>query len=108
MDMVQLHSWEDYLSLPVTKWNIKQPAVNDASRADALDSGGLDLVVTPGLGFTKDGLRLGRGKGYYDAFLAKCAAVKIPKTIGLAFSVQLCENIPVGPKDIQIDKVLYQ
>ena len=27
--------------------------MNDASRADALDSGGLDLVVTPGLGFTK-------------------------------------------------------
>ena len=26
MDMVKLHSWEDFMSLPETSWKIKQPA----------------------------------------------------------------------------------
>ncbi|XP_067023218.1 5-formyltetrahydrofolate cyclo-ligase-like isoform X8 [Acropora muricata] len=59
MDMVKLDSMEDFFSLPLTSWNIRQPAEDD-EREEALLSGGLDLIVVPGLGFTKHGLRLGR------------------------------------------------
>lgn len=38
MEMLKLHSMEDYQSLPVTKWNIKQPAA-DEQREEALSSG---------------------------------------------------------------------
>ena len=57
--MVRLTSWEDYLSLPTTSWNIKQPPESDANRENALSSGGdgLDLVIVPGLAFTADGKR---------------------------------------------------
>ncbi|KAK2561972.1 5-formyltetrahydrofolate cyclo-ligase, partial [Acropora cervicornis] len=61
MDMVKLDSMEDFFSLPLTSWNIRQPSEDD-EREEALLSGGLDLIVVPGLGFTKHGLRLGRGK----------------------------------------------
>lgn len=36
--MVELHSMDDWATLPVTKWNIKQPAFED-NRANALDTG---------------------------------------------------------------------
>lgn len=39
MMMVKLHSLEDYESLPLTKWNIKQPA--DNNREDAIATGKL-------------------------------------------------------------------
>lgn len=38
MEMLKLYSMEDYQSLPVTKWNIKQPATDD-KREEALSSG---------------------------------------------------------------------
>ena len=38
MDMVRLHSMDDFLSLPETAWKIKQPA-DDAEREDALETG---------------------------------------------------------------------
>ena len=44
MDMVKLHSWEDFASLPETSWRIKQPAVDDSSRESATDAGILYIV----------------------------------------------------------------
>lgn len=38
-DMLRLNSWQDYESLPVTSWNIKQPADDDSSRKSALECG---------------------------------------------------------------------
>lgn len=108
MDMVRIASWEDYENLPTTKWNIKQPSVNDP-REDALDTGGLDLVIMPGLAFTKSGRRLGRGKGYYDAFLRRCQDIQKtkPSTIAVAFNEQILPDIPITPKDVIIDEVLH-
>ncbi|XP_011403856.2 PREDICTED: 5-formyltetrahydrofolate cyclo-ligase-like [Amphimedon queenslandica] len=105
MNMLQVHSLEDIKSLPVYKWGIKQPAFDD-KREDALETGGLDLVIVPGLGFTEDGKRLGQGKGYYDGFLARCSE-KVPTTIALAYNVQRCTEIPTGPSDIIIQHVIF-
>lgn len=73
-------------------------------------TGGLDLILMPGLGFDKNGNRLGRGKGFYDLYLQRC--MKHPKgkpyTIALAFKEQLCEQVPVDSSDILIDEVLYE
>ena len=63
MDMVRLVDLEDYERLPRTKWNIKQPA-EDEVREEALESEtGLDLVLVPGLAFSRRGERCGRGRG---------------------------------------------
>ena len=108
MKMVELSSVFDYEALPVTSWNIKQPS-DDDNRADALETGGLDLIVAPGLGFTKEGARLGRGKGYYDSYITKCKKLQLqgPVTIALAFSVQMCDSVPISEHDMIIDHVLY-
>lgn len=38
MEMVRLHSLEDWENLPLTKWKIKQPLVSE-KRENALDTG---------------------------------------------------------------------
>ncbi|XP_060923850.1 5,10-methenyltetrahydrofolate synthetase (5-formyltetrahydrofolate cyclo-ligase) [Limanda limanda] len=110
MDMLQLTSLQDMETLPLTSWNIRQPAEDDNSREEALAAGGLDLILMPGLGFDLMGKRLGRGKGYYDTYLERCIKYSQgkPYTIALAFKEQLCQEIPVDDNDVLIDEVLYE
>jgi len=108
MKMVHLRDINDYNSLPLTAWNIKQPN-EDECRETAIESGGLDLIILPGLGFTTDGLRIGRGKGYYDNYLTE-HLTKIgrkPFTVGLAFSAQICSEIPCTDHDVKLDMILH-
>ncbi|XP_078386597.1 5-formyltetrahydrofolate cyclo-ligase [Cetorhinus maximus] len=109
MDMVKLASAEEIHHLPLTSWNIRQPA-EDGLPEEALTSGGLDLILMPGLGFDKHGNRLGRGKGYYDTYLERCLQHSRgrPYTIALAFKEQICDQVPVTETDKQIDEVLYE
>ncbi|KAM9317833.1 5-formyltetrahydrofolate cyclo-ligase isoform 1-T1 [Pholidichthys leucotaenia] len=110
MDMLRLHSLQDMETLPLTSWNIQQPADDDTSREEALSAGGLDLILMPGLGFDRSGNRLGRGKGFYDNYLERCKRHPKgkPYTIALAFREQLCQDIPVNDNDVLIDEVLYE
>ncbi|XP_068894224.1 5-formyltetrahydrofolate cyclo-ligase isoform X1 [Tenebrio molitor] len=108
MEMVKLSSIEDWETLPVTSWGIKQPKLKD-DREDALKTGGLDFIVVPGVAFTSEGLRLGHGGGYYDKFLAnikKCQE-KPPACVALAFKEQVLEDLPTSETDVKIDLVLY-
>jgi len=62
----------------------------------------LDLVLVPGLAFTLGGDRLGRGKGYYDRFLA---TVTCP-TIGVCFAEQVVDWLPREAHDIRVGRVI--
>jgi 5-formyltetrahydrofolate cyclo-ligase len=55
----------------------------------------IDLVVVPGVGFDRQGHRLGFGGGYYDRFLSTTGALRL----GLAFSLQIVDRIPQGLGD---------
>ena len=61
----------------------------------------IDLVVTPALGFDRNGNRLGRGGSYYDRFFAN-AELKAPRC-GFAFAEQLIDLIPVIEHDKPVD-----
>ncbi len=68
---------------------------------------GLLLVLCPGLGFDRGLHRIGRGKGYYDRFLARLRAAGRPfKAVGLAFAEQLEPEVPVGPQDQLLDGLI--
>ena len=62
----------------------------------------LDLALVPGIGFTLDGGRLGRGKGYYDRLLAEFPALKC----GVAFDCQIAGEFPLEPHDVQLNCIL--
>jgi 5-formyltetrahydrofolate cyclo-ligase len=66
----------------------------------------IDLFVVPGLGFSKDGKRLGRGGGYYDATLR--AAIARSRRVGLAFSDQIVDTLPTTPEDVDMDLVVTE
>ena len=79
------------------------------------------LIIVPGLAFSRGGKRLGRGKGFYDRFLAKlknlspasdsaanqqksanCAAA------GFCFSAQLSDCIPTDRFDAEVDIIFTE
>lgn len=66
----------------------------------------IDLFVVPGLGFTKNGKRLGRGGGYYDSTLR--AASQRARRIGLAFSEQVVPELPTNGDDVDMDLVVTE
>lgn len=66
----------------------------------------IDVAVIPGVVFDRCGHRLGYGMGFYDRFLALAAPQAI--RIGLAFSCQLVDRIPVQPHDVPMDMVLTE
>lgn len=68
---------------------------------------GKDLVnawLIPGVAFTRDGRRLGRGAGFYDRLLAGADGVKI----GVANDCQIVETMPVSPHDIRMDMLVTE
>ncbi|KAA0203798.1 hypothetical protein HAZT_HAZT000561 [Hyalella azteca] len=105
MEMVRLHSRADYDQLPETSWKIKQPPLHE-EREQALTTGGLDLVLVPGLAFTSAGHRLGRGRGYYDTFLSKLPSPGRTKLLALAFSEQLVDDVPTDASDVRVHAVI--
>jgi len=64
----------------------------------------IDLVIVPGLGFDEYGNRLGRGRGFYDRFLAHPEFVGT--TCAMAFEEQLTAAVPVGPLDCGVDMLV--
>lgn len=74
--------------------------------AEECAPGELDLIVVPGVAFTPQGVRMGRGRGYYDRYLAQpgLRAVKV----GVCFAHQLVEALPVEPHDVPMDCVVTE
>lgn len=64
----------------------------------------IDLMIVPGVAFDRQKNRLGRGKGYYDRLLTSVTAPKL----GICFSFQLFDRIPVEPFDQKMDLILTE
>lgn len=64
----------------------------------------IDLVVVPGVAFDAAGHRLGRGRGYYDRFLARLP--QRPYLLGICFPFQFVPAVPAEPHDVLMDEVL--
>lgn len=74
--------------------------------ADLIAVDQIDLFVVPGLGFTREGKRLGRGGGYYDATLR--AASQRSRRVGLAFNDQVVPVLPTTGDDVDMDLVVTE
>ena len=101
MSFCSLGDPDDLVQGPVA--GIRQPK----DCRSAIDATDLDVVLLPLLGFTASGHRLGQGGGYYDRALRECrqGARRSPKLVGLAFTAQRCEHIPVQEHDVILDAI---
>jgi 5-formyltetrahydrofolate cyclo-ligase len=66
----------------------------------------LDLIMVPGVAFTREGARMGHGKGYYDKLLEH-ARPDAP-LVALAFECQLFPEIPTQAHDVLMDKIITE
>lgn len=85
MDMVSLHSFEDYESFRPDPWGIPIPNEETLERryfvlgeketshgnARGAREEDLELIIMPGVAFDRKLSRLGHGKGFYDSFLQR-------------------------------------
>jgi len=66
----------------------------------------LDVVAAPGLGFDRQGRRVGYGGGFYDRLLGRVRPDAL--RIGIGFHSQLIDEVPTGPKDHALDMVITE
>jgi 5-formyltetrahydrofolate cyclo-ligase len=78
---------------------LREPRPTAPSRAIA----DIDVFLVPGVAFTRDGRRLGRGAGYYDATLARRS--REAWTIGVAFEAAVVAELPTEPHDVRVDSL---
>ena len=90
----------DLKELSQSSMKIWEPKA-DAVPADDSEA----LVLVPGMAFSREGARLGKGGGFYDRFLA---AEPDHKTIALAYGFQLMEQIPTGVYDRPVDQIVTE
>jgi 5-formyltetrahydrofolate cyclo-ligase len=62
------------------------------------------MILVPGLGFSQNGERLGRGKGFYDRYLECFNGVKI----GLCFECQMNLQVPVETHDQKMNFIITE
>ena len=89
-------------------YNILEP---DESLPATPDPTQNTLILVPGRAFTKEGDRLGRGKGYYDRFLgdglSHCARNDVVLA-GVCFDFQIKKSLPVSRDDVRMDMIFYK
>ncbi|MCG3128031.1 MAG: putative protein YqgN [Phycisphaerae bacterium] len=64
----------------------------------------INLVVVPGLAFDARGARLGRGRGFYDRFLAQPELRGV--SAGMALEEQLVAHVPSSPHDVRVQMLV--
>ncbi|MFJ8066731.1 5-formyltetrahydrofolate cyclo-ligase [Psychrobacillus sp. NPDC096426] len=62
----------------------------------------IDLLIVPGIVYSKTGYRIGYGGGYYDRFLTNYAG----QTISLAFDFQVVDEVVRDVFDIPVNKIV--
>lgn len=94
------HAWSPGDTLVPGQFRLSEPPTS----APLVDPGEVDLFVVPGLAFDREGGRLGHGKAYYDTALAG----RRGRAVGLAWSIQVVDRVPMEPHDVRVDGVVTE
>lgn len=103
-------SWDQRRMMPVeitsltTGLTTTRPGVREPVAGKPIPINLIDLVIVPGLGFTPQGHRIGRGMGFYDRFLAQPDFLGL--SCGLSFEEQVMDSIPVLDHDMPLSMLV--
>ena len=84
---------DDLAELQVGYHGIMEPFMLRKAAGDWLYTA---VAIIPGVCFSREGHRIGYGKGYFDRFLARYPDIF---TIGIGYELQLTDHIPAEPQD---------
>ena len=79
-------------------------SVSEPTNTEVADVGKIELILIPGIAFSKKGSRVGFGKGCYDRLLQNSSAIKV----GFCYDFQLCEEIPSEQHDVTMDYIVTE
>lgn len=96
---MDFHVLTQFSQLESVYYGLLEPIVSETTKVKPDE---IDLVIVPGLAFSKTGYRLGFGGGYYDRFLANYQG----NTVSLAFENQIVAGIPIEDHDIPVSKII--
>lgn len=87
------------------------PRVLEAGPVRSLEASRPELIIVPGLAFSPQGHRLGRGLGWYDRFLTALRAAALahdpkPPVLGLCYDFQLFPAVPYEHHDVAMDGLI--
>ena len=100
-NLMNFFSWKKNEVLYVGKFGILEPIKSMPKIPD--------LILVPILAFDKNKYRLGYGKGFYDRYLNRyLKKFKNIFTVGIAFSFQRHDNLPVSQKDVKLDYIITE
>ncbi len=97
-DELELRECSDLEDLHPGAFNIDEPQGKAFTRYEDIE-----LAIIPGMAFTPDGERLGRGRGYYDRLMPH---LETALKVGLCWPFQLVEELPAEPHDQPMDMVI--
>jgi 5-formyltetrahydrofolate cyclo-ligase len=93
--------------LVVGKWKILEPPHERWTEpGKEFQPEQLELVIVPGVAFSREGGRMGNGQGYYDRLLERVRPDC--RLIGLCYECQLFDDLIVSPHDVFMDKVVTE
>lgn len=95
---MEFRQWQPGDTLTTGPWHTPQPADSSPPLFP-------DLLLVPLLGFDRDGGRLGQGGGHYDRYFA---AHPDAFRIGIAWSVQEIDRVPLCGHDALMDAILTE
>ncbi|MBA4601757.1 5-formyltetrahydrofolate cyclo-ligase [Thermoactinomyces sp. AMNI-1] len=91
----------DFGQLEKSYYNLLEPKTEKTRK---VEKSKIDLLIVPGLVFDHHGYRIGFGGGYYDRFLADFPN----KTLSLAHTSQIREDLPIDSHDIPVQHLITE
>ena len=95
---MDFYKWSFSDLLKVSKYGIPEPETKNIVYPD--------IILIPLVAFDKNLNRLGYGGGYYDRLIEKFSKKKKTIKIGLAFSVQKIDKVPINIYDQKLDYIV--
>ena len=95
---MNFYKWSFEDPLKINKYGIPEPLAKKLIYPD--------IILVPLVAFDKNLNRLGYGGGYYDRLISKISKRKKILKIGLAFSIQKINSVPITKYDKKLDYVL--
>ena len=95
---MDFYAWSFSDPLKINKYGIPEPETKNIVYPDVL--------LIPLVAFDKNLSRLGYGGGYYDRLIEKLSKKKNIIKIGLAFSIQEIDKVPINMYDQKLDYIV--